>query len=108
MRPLIQLVAFDWRELRARMHECVSVWRHLSAPNGCADPAQQLLLLLDCVFVPMREIHSTAGLRDIALDHPRDRGDVAIPRPLGFFGVAVLARTFHQGRNEWNDLNGRP
>src|SRR5258708_2901198 len=103
--PLIQLILFHWREFRARMYECISAWRHLAAPNGRADSAQQLLLLLDCVFPPARKIHPVPGLRDIALYQPRHRLDIAIPLPFGLFGVTVLAGSLHDGEDEWIDAS---
>src|SRR6266403_2247609 len=93
--PLIQLVAFHWRQFRVRMHECVSGWRHLTAPNGAGEAAQELLLLVDRVFVPSRQVHSTSSTADVAFDQQRDRGDVAIPRPFGSLGMTVLAGSFH-------------
>ena len=48
-------------------------------------------LFIFVVPVPGGKVHVVSGFVDVVGDQPRERRDIAIPRPLAFVGVAVLA-----------------
>ena len=90
MRPPIDILALASGELRVAVNHRVSVGRHLAAPNGGSNACEEILLFLDRIFTPVREIHVAASLAHIALHQPGHWSDMAVPRPLGLFGMAVL------------------
>ena len=77
------------------MQANISRERHLPAPDHRRDFSQYVLLLLQAVLVPARQIHMAPTLLHIPFNEPGHRCDVAIPRPIRFLGVAVLTRPFH-------------
>jgi hypothetical protein len=74
------------------MHGEVEPRRHLTLCDFFPTFLQLLHLLLGAVPIPHREVDLCTALLHIPGDDPRDRGNLTIPGPRRFVGVAVIAR----------------
>lgn len=68
-----------------RMEREVGVRRHLSFLDRLGNVVGLLLA------TPLREVQRVASLVDVSLEHPGDRRNIAVPRPLGLVAVTVKA-----------------
>ena len=66
--------------------------RHAALLRQRADAAQQLVLVVLAVGGPLREVEMITAMIDVIDQEPRDRRDVAVPRPSRVVGMAVATR----------------
>src|SRR6266849_5423119 len=78
--------------------------RHFAVSHNHSDRRQKKLLLIDPVLIPVGEVHMPAADVNIPFDQPGHRGNIAVPRPLRPFGMAVLTGSFCDGENAWIDV----
>ena len=90
VRPGVELLDLFGREPCFRVHLQVLRQGHFPVADLNCHPRQKIDSLFYGVILPAREIHVVVSGADVLLDHPRHRGDIAVPGPFRSFGVAIL------------------
>ncbi len=80
--------------------------RHLLVSDHWPNLGQYVLAILNAVLVPFRHVPVASSILHILLDQPGDWSHVAIRRPRGSFGMAVLARTLQHIEYRRPNLGG--
>ncbi len=89
-------LALGGRQPRIRVRQQVGPQRHLAI----AILFRRLVALL-VLAAPLRNVELRAGLLDVALHLPRDRGDIAVPRPDRLVAMAVRAGAEEERPRLW-------
>ena len=86
------------------MQQNVTFQRHLAISDLGSDARQQVSFLVNGVLVPTRKVHVLPGLSDVFFQGPRQEGKVAVHRPMGPLGMAILAGSLQK----WKDTSVIP
>ncbi len=98
MSPRAQNVRFGLRQPGARVHHCINTRRHDVLARISTHPRKSLRWswLTYGIYGPAREIEIRTAVLDVIRKQPRNRGNVRVPGPTRFVGVAVVARASKQ------------
>ena len=80
--------------------------RHVAVANAVADVIQFSRGFLGIIVRPLGKIQHLACIGDMAVQPPRNRGNMPIPRPARFVRMTVVTGTPQHGGDLWRGRVG--